>query len=132
MHSSFNEFEAYNAALGNVDIRLTLMRRERQTWEHDSIPVGSVHVQHGRTGSPLIAEAAAEAGGCLFFVPVSGRHMINGQLSDDRLVLVAPGGADFTIAVHGQHEWLAASVPNGLLTAIESRETETRGSCCSR
>lgn len=77
--------------------------------------VGPIRVQNGRTGSPLIAEAAATSGGVLFFVPVTGRHTINGQPSDDELALVVPGGADFTIAVHGRHEWLASFVPQELL-----------------
>lgn len=133
MHSSFSEFEAYNAALGNVDVRLMLLRREQQIWEHDSLPVGSIHVQHGRTGSPLIAEAAADAGGRLFFVPVSGRHMINGQPSDDSLVLVVPSGADFTISVRDQHEWVAAFVADELLEASESRDPcAVRGSMIAR
>lgn len=116
-HLSFNEFEAYNDAIGDVDLRLTLLRVERPTWELDGLMAGPLHVQNGRTGSPLIAEAAADPNGLLFFVPVAGQHTINGQPSDERMVLLVPGGADFTIAVRHEHEWVAVFVPQGLLGA---------------
>lgn len=114
-HLSFNEFEAYNAALGDVDARLTLLRVERPKWELDALMLGRLHIQNGRTGSPLIAEAAADPGGLLFFVPVAGPHLINGHPSDEQMVLLVSGGADFTIAVQDEHEWVSVFVTEELL-----------------
>jgi hypothetical protein len=114
-HLSFSEFEAYTDALGDVDVRLMLLRQDQPQWELDELMAGRLHVQKGQTGSPVIAEAAANAGGQLFWVSVAGRHTVNGQPNNGRMVLVAPGGSDFTIAVHGAHEWLAVFVPQEFL-----------------
>jgi AraC family ethanolamine operon transcriptional activator len=114
-HLSFSEFEAYTEALGDVEARLMLVRQDQPKWELDSLMAGRLHVQKGQTGSPVIAEAAANAGGQLLWVSVAGRHTVNGQPNNGRMVLVVPGGADFTIAVHGANEWLAVFVPQEFL-----------------
>jgi hypothetical protein len=128
-HLSFSEFEAYNAALGDVDIRHTLLRMQRSKWELDSLMVGALHVQNGRTGSPVFAEAAADPGGQLFFVTVAGRNMINGHAGDEQMVLLVPGGADFTIAVQEEYEWVSVFVPYGLLG---TQEAQANCDCRSR
>jgi AraC family ethanolamine operon transcriptional activator len=106
---------------------------QRSKWELDSLMAGALHVQNGRTGSPVIAEAAADPGGLLFFIPVTGRHMINGHAGDDQMVLLAPGGADFTIAVQDEFEWVSVFVPQELRGSEEPRAyCDWRGSRIGR
>jgi AraC family ethanolamine operon transcriptional activator len=131
-HLRFREFEAYSAALGDVDIRLTLLRRQQPLWELESLWAGKLHIQHGHTASPLLAEAAADAGGRLFFMPVEGRCAVNGQPGDDQMVLVVDGGADFTVAVEAEHEWLAVFLPSKLLDVSDERAAGPRVQTSSR
>jgi hypothetical protein len=115
--ATYHDFEAYEAAIEDVDVRITIPRLAVPSWNINSCTIGGLHVQFGREGSGTIAEGSSIAGGQVVFVPISGGHRANGVVVSDRSVFLMQPRRDFTISVHEAHDWCSVFIPWHLTSA---------------
>ena len=55
---AFTDFDAYTGAIGDADLRMMLPRMRQPRWEISALPVGGIHIQHGREGGGNLTEGA--------------------------------------------------------------------------
>jgi AraC family ethanolamine operon transcriptional activator len=128
--ATFHEFEAYEAAIEDVDVRITLPRLGVPIWNINTCTIGGLHVQFGREGSGTIAEGSSIAGGQVVFVPISGGHRANGVVISDRSVFIMQPRRDFTISVHEAHDWCSVFIPWHLAGVGETRPAAAQVQSC--
>jgi AraC family ethanolamine operon transcriptional activator len=128
---AFTDFEAYIVAIRDADLRMMLPRMRQPRWEISALPVGGIHIQHGREGGGNLTEGAGRDGASVLFLPAAGVHRANGSPLDDRSVLVIEPRSEFSIAVQEPHTWYSVSVPRDTVR-FEQSDDEARTSSGSR
>jgi AraC family ethanolamine operon transcriptional activator len=116
---TFRDFDAYAAAIRDVDVRVMLPRLDRPFWSIDQVELGRLRVQHGREGSGLICEGVARGAGWWLFVPLRAPETFtwNGEHLDERSLVVVPPGADFCVSAVRDHDWCSLFFPADLVAA---------------
>lgn len=118
-HQVFTEFEAYEEAHKDVDIRLTLSHPDRPHWAIHHLAIDSLHVQSGSDGCGDVAEGSTRRDGWIIYFQTSGkRALVNGErLTSDAMAVVEPG-AEFCFASQGRHDWTSIFFPSDCLPSL--------------
>lgn len=119
----FSEFEAYEDAHKDVDIRLTLSHPDRPQWAIHHLGIDSLHLQIGSDGCGDVAEGATRRDGWIIYFQTSGkRGLVNGErLTSDAVAVVEPG-AEFCLASQGCHDWTSVFFPTACLAPLLGTE----------
>lgn len=119
----FNEFEAYAAALSDVDVRVMLPRLDVPFWEVAAMPAGRVHLQQGLERSGIIAEGSTSHDDVMLFVPTRGPQSCNGVDMGESSFLVVPPRNEFFICSQTEHAWFSLRLPGALAGELLEKES---------
>ena len=119
IHLSFSEFEEYAAAIQDVDLRCMVTGVKQLHWSRYYLELGSIHLQGGFEGCPMIFEGATHRGFWTFYLQRSGDFgFVNGLHLDTESVTVAPPGAQFCFNSPGEFNSQTIHIPTEVLFPI--------------
>lgn len=117
--ATFKEFEAYEAAIGDVELQLTLPRLECPLWVFRQLNLtGQVHIQISSEGSGVIAEGVTRKDGFVFFLHGSGHCRANGTDLSPPSGFLYPPGTEFCISNNHANDWITVFIPNQLIQSV--------------
>ncbi|MBL4796302.1 MAG: helix-turn-helix domain-containing protein [Oleispira sp.] len=109
---SFSDFEEYSGAIQNIDWRCTLTSLSQSYWSLNSCDIGSIKIQSGYEGSPLIFEGATHQGYWTFYLQRSGvLGAVNGIQLDSESVFLIPPVGQVCFASLGEFNWQSIHIP---------------------
>jgi AraC family ethanolamine operon transcriptional activator len=113
--SAFRDFDAFTAAVRDVECRMMLQNPGRRLWTIDQVQLGQVDVQYGCLGSGNIVEGQSWLHGYLFYLPLSPvAYTANGLTISSGSFMVMEPGCEFCISTAHEHDWCSAFVPSHL------------------
>ncbi len=129
MQSSFSDFEEYAGAIQNIDWRCMLTGVKQSHWSFNYFEVGSIQIQGGYEGSPMIFEGATHPGYWAFYLQRSGEFgAVNGIRIDPESVFLIPPGGQACFASLGEFDWQSVHIPTEELFPINSTPEESHKS----
>lgn len=115
-HLCFSEFEEYAEAVQDVDLRCMVTGVKRSHWSLNHRQVGSIQIQGGFEGCPVIIEGATHRGLWTFYLQTAGGlRSVNGLQLDRESVFVAPPGGQFCFTCPGELDWQSVHIPTEIL-----------------
>jgi AraC-like DNA-binding protein len=121
VHLSISDFEEYADAIQDVDLRCMVTGVKRSYWSFNHREVGSIQIQGGYEGCPVIVEGATHRGQWAFYLQRTGDlGSVNGIRLDPESVFLLPPGGQFCSASPGELDWQSVHIPTEVLFPINS------------
>jgi len=118
---SFTDFEEYAEAIQDVDLRCMVTGAKQMHWSRYYLEVGSIHIQGGFEGCPMIFEGVTHRGFWTFYLQRTGElGFVNGLHLDTESVTVAPPDAQFCFNSPGEFNSQTIHIPTEILFPINT------------
>ena len=120
IHLSFSEFDEYAEAIQHVDIRCMVTGIKQMHWSRYYFEFGSMYIQGGFEGCPMIFEGATHRGFWTFYLQRTGEPgFVNGLYFDTESIAVAPPDAQFCFNSPGEFNSQTIHIPTEILFLID-------------
>lgn len=121
MHRSFSDFEEYADAIQGVDLRCMATAIKRSYWSFHHRAVGSLQIQGGYNGSPMVTEGATHrVHWSLYLQRPKEIGSVNGERLDAESVFLVPPSGEFHFIGHGNLRWQSVLIPTEELFPVNS------------
>jgi AraC family ethanolamine operon transcriptional activator len=123
---SFASFEAHAAAvaIGNAELRTTLLAKACSPWAMTSLKLPAVSAQWGHAAAANVIEGTVIPGGISLYMPTRNARVVrvNGCRFDAQTVRLQVPGDEFRLSSLDAHDWFTLFVPYALLATWEGAD----------
>ena len=123
MQKTFDDFDAWGEAIQGANLRLACDGVETPVWQLTVRQVGPLVLQMAFEGGGNLCFGGNTHHGALIYMPLGDphQHVANGEVLDDRSLLVIPPGSEFCIQVKKRsHAWCSIAVPENSFVARDT------------